>query len=435
MSAARTMLAAAALVLAAGCKDTITVNGRVVNHLGIPLGGIVTIGAYGEHDPAYLQEDGLFTVKEVETPYDATVWMVFNVCPTPIVVYQGLTRSDPVLTVIGAVKQHSSSCPPSSRNASIAGALSGGAGFPQPADHVARVAFCSQDFHSTGYAAADGTFSSVEAWTGRDPVTGDLHVLQWQEDGNGFPSTYTGYGSKAGVVLTDGASLTGQDVALGPVGTGQVSGTATAPAGYSLGLRTMALRVGEYGYLSIVEEAAPPAAFAYQVPQVAGAKIAVTLTATSASGEVSTANRALAPGASGVSMALPAAVELLQPAAGATDVAPGALFQWTPFPGGVHIFALTSVSAMIPIPQAIVVTAAASVAAPPDPGFCGLPCGSGRFLWAVSASTRYPTVDAAAAGPIDLGYSAAGAFGADFGAATSAVRELWGPPFTPPIAP
>jgi len=424
MRVASTTIAAVVFALAAGCKDdTITVKGMVVNHLGIPLSGVhVAIGKYGEHWPVYTQGDGRFTMNDVKTPYDAEIGGG-SICGAHTVFYQGLTRSDPVLTLSGVV--NCSSWPSSPWKASIAGALSGGGGFPQPG-HAARVAFGSQDFFSGMIAAADGTFSSVEQWYGRDPVSGDLHALQWQEDGNGLPSTYTGYGARPGIVLTDGASLTGQDIALGPVGTGQVSGTATVPAGFSLTLRTMALRVGEYGYLPIVEEAAPSEAFAYEVPQLAGSKIAVRFEATSATGDVSTANRALAPGTSGVSMALPAAVTLLQPAAGATGVTPGALFEWTPFPGGVHILGLAAVSAFGPYPVVTVVTAESSFSSPPNPGvYCGMPCGPNeRFVWSVSASTRYPTVDAAAGGPIDLGYSAAGAFDADFGAASSGVREL-----------
>ena len=429
MSVWRRAISAAAVVLAAGCKDTITVNGRVVNHLGIPLEHAnVMIGAYGQHEPAFTGADGRFTVKDVEKPYDAQVSFV-PTCLGHMVVYQGLKRSDPVLTVIGALPTANyQSCPPNPWSAEIAGALSGGTGFM--AGHLSRVAFSAQDFISWGaYAAADGNFSSPVAWTGRDSVSGDLHALQWQEDANGLPATYTGYGTRPGVVVTAGASLTGQDVALASVVTGQVSGTATVPAGYLDVMRTLGLRLGGYGYLPILEESPTPAAsFTYQVPQVSGAKVAVRVWATNAAGDVSTSNRTLAPGAPAASLVLPEAVALLQPPAAATGVMPGARFEWTPFTGGVYIFALAQVYGQTILPQITAVTAATSFASLPRSGvFCGMPCGSlgDQFIWGVSASTRYPTVDAAAGGPIDLNYSGAGAFDADFDAAMSGPRVLY----------
>ena len=65
------------------------------------------------------------------------------------------------------------------------------------------------------------------------------------------------------------------------------------------------------------------------------------LEATNASWDRSTANRVLAPATSEVSLTLPAAVSLLEPANGAIDVGWGALFSRTPFTGGVHIFAMS----------------------------------------------------------------------------------------------
>ena len=202
------------------------------------------------------------------------------------------------------------------------------------------------------------------------------------------------------------------------------------PAGYSLFFRTMALRVGEHGYLSIVEEASVPESplapqFTYQVPQVPGGKIAVMLAATGAAGEVSMASLVLDPGASGVSVALPVAVTLVQPPADAVDVMPGALFQWTPSSGGVYVLTLISHHGMSPLPQAVIVTADTSFAKPPTPyESCGLPCGSGPFTWGVSVMTLHPNVDAAAGGPVDLGYSSAAAFDADQGISTSTFRAF-----------
>jgi hypothetical protein len=272
MRATRVTVSAVALALAAACgKDTITVHGRVVNHLGLPVsgGGAPVVIDPGEHWPVYPDEDGRFTVTDVETPYDVEVF-TFGVPGVglgySLVVYQGLTRSDPTLTVRIPVGE----CLDSSCSARIEGALSGGTGFPQPEDHVTRVAFGAQDLLADVETGQDGTFGWDEAWYGRATVPGELHALQWQADAEGFPSLYTGYGAGPDVILADGASLADQDIALDPVGTGDVSGSATLPAGHSLDLRTVGLRVGEHGYVPIVLESAPETDFAQPADAVTG---------------------------------------------------------------------------------------------------------------------------------------------------------------------
>jgi hypothetical protein len=428
-----TRVTAVALALAAACgKDTITVHGRVVNHLGIPISGIPVVIDPGEHWPVYPDEDGRFTVTDVETPYDVELFSPpAGDLAYAIVVYQGLTRSDPTLTVWVLRGE----CLYSPCGAQIDGTLSGGTGFPQPDDHVARVAFGAQDLLAHVDASQDGTFGWDEAWYGRASIPGELHALQWQADAEGYPIAFTGYGARPGVVLSDGASLADQDIALGPVGTGEVSGSATLPAGHSLDLRTVGLRVGEHGYVPIVLESAPEPDFAYAVPEVAGARIAVRAEASSAAGDLAFASRSLVPGTSGVSLVLPTAPTLLQPADGATGVTPGTRFEWTAFPGGIHLFAMLKTDS--PMSTVTVVTAGTSVSRaaqayesgwPPEP--------DARYVWGVSASTLYPSVDAAAGGPVDLSPSAAvtgpAVYDLDFGAAISAPRELWTAPAPPP---
>jgi hypothetical protein len=137
------MIMPLALILVVGCgQHKFTVNGRVVNHLGFPLSSV--LAHVENHDSAWTGTDGRFTVPEVEIPYN--VWLmcpVISRCPYAEVVCEGLTRSDPVLTVSVVVPDSGDSCPATACSTSILGKVA-----PQPADHVARVAFCAPDFYS-----------------------------------------------------------------------------------------------------------------------------------------------------------------------------------------------------------------------------------------------------------------------------------------------
>jgi hypothetical protein len=426
------LVAAAALVLAAGCgKNAFTVNGKVVNHLGMPLAGVMV---FVDDMQTFTQSDGRFTVGDVETPYNVVLNSMYSSvrCPPAMVAYQGLTRSDPLITLSVVVVEDYADCSSSPWSASIAGQLSGGAGFPQPADHQACVAFSTQEFFSAVDAEQNGTFSWTNQWTGMATLAGDLYALQWQKDANHLPQTYKGYGTRNAVALNQGSALSNQDLSLGSVGTGEVSGTATLPAGYSLYSRTLGLRVGEYGYLPIVQEL-PPAdtSFTYQAPDLAGGKISVRLEAWNGALDNSTANRVLTPGTSGASMVLPAAVTLLEPADNEPNVDYGTLFAWTPFPGGVHVLILVRDPLTSTRSTWTVVTSAASLTGDSLNSLFAVGGGvhfasTADWQWSVLASTLYPTVDAAASSPLVFG-SAPWTFDMDFETALSAFRNFTTP--------
>jgi hypothetical protein len=399
------LVAAAALVLAAGCGgNKITVSGTVLNHRGVPLSGaVVTIGKYGEHWPAYTNGNGQFTMEEVEIPYDACV-LAFYCYPLAEVAYEGLTRSDPVFTVAADVNQ-TGTVPPTNRSATIAGQLSP---LPDSGDSTC-VAFCCPDFYSFT-TATNGNFSWSNTWIGQSTQTGSLYALQWQNDaGSGLPATYKGYGTRGPLDLSSGANLTGQDIALSAVGTSQVSGAATLPGGYSLLSRTMGLRVDGFGYLPIAAEYPPAAAdFTYQVPQVAGGKIEVVLTAQNAAGDFSSATWLLSPGASGAAMALPTAVALVQPGNAAAGINPGAPFSWTAFAGGLHTLGLATWEGSV-LHTYTAHTAGTDFSRDEWPYQ-----NYDQYTWTVSGSTQFSSVDEATSGPLSSGSDAA------FGTAVSA---------------
>ena len=194
-------------------SSTITVAGTVVSQYAGPLPNVpVIITGY----PSTTTDvSGHFTISGVSTPYEVTV---VSVSSKRAIVYRGLTRPDPTLYAVELVLLM---FPYSS---TISGAVSGGAGFPQPANHTTTVAFSSDHAGGNGTASVgSGAYSVAVSWDGPTITTGSLHALQWEE-ASGLPLTYKGYGTKAGVALADGGVFTGQNIAMSAVPTATMTG-------------------------------------------------------------------------------------------------------------------------------------------------------------------------------------------------------------------
>jgi hypothetical protein len=206
------MVLLAALPLAA-CSSQVTVNGTVVDEFGFPWPGqAVLISSGGFSQRVVSSSSGAFTVANVPTPYDATVFDSTSV--GFIMVYVGLTRVDPTLTVENY--QHPN------RTANLTGQLRGG-NYPESSDYSTEVVFASPQvvvpFQSPAYEVS-GTYSAMVNWVGPTSTTGTLYALQIHSDG-GIPVDYPGYGTLSNVVLQDDGGLTNQNVSLVPVMPGE----------------------------------------------------------------------------------------------------------------------------------------------------------------------------------------------------------------------
>lgn len=364
--------------------------GRVIGGNGAPVAGAtVRVGTA----TATTGADGTFTLPAVAPPYELVVTAPGGLTSSW---YPELRRSDPTLVLFDEA-------PGFPRFAQASGALSGGAGFPSPAGHEAGVAFAAPE--GTALAPVQpgaDTFLLGLAWPGpASSATGALHALQWAVGADQRPATYHGHARRAGVTLTSGATAAGQDLALQPVGTAQLSGTLDeggAPFSASLALFA---NLGDGARLRILPPPRDPSgfpqvgftsAFALATPALAGATVDVVARKDLAGGAFQEAHRhGLAPDATGVALSFGGLPVQNHPAAGATvGAVPGLVFDWYAMSGNpVYVASFRGPAGSQGYD---VFTMRQQVTAPPGVAF-QVPA---NYRWKVRASTAFASVDDAA---------------------------------------
>jgi len=322
----------------------------------------------------------------VEAPYHV---VVRHPSEPSAIVYLGLTLAAPTLVHPGTV-------PLRDREATVRGTVSATT-YPEPARFLSRVAFGSSEVQSTQpVSALSGAYQfSQLRWWGPSVTVGTLDALQWESAHvtGGNPVAYWGHGQRSVTLDADGPALEGQDMALMPVTTANLSGAVTLPAGHTLHERTLATVFAEGSWIVVADESTPAAAFSYLTPVIDGATMAVAaLGYRSVAAEYSYAVRAgLAANATGVTVGLPHVPLLTSPVDAATGVGADTPFVWSAPSGGVAAIVFAG------SPSAVVVTAGAS-ATLPDLGAVGLSWTPGfSYTWRVYGLPTFATVDAAAA--------------------------------------
>lgn len=294
---------------------SVEVRGRVIGLDGRPAAGVDVYLAGEGH--ATSDAEGRFVFEGVLRPY--TIHLLHPSADPSVgdlaISYLGLTSEEPVLTSSAALSA-------AEHHGSVYGTVSAGTGFPQPASHVTRVTYASDGTRGTVDAdGASGDFALPGmTWFGADAV-GALHALQWRTDAGGLPVEYVGHGTRD---LTLHAPIIGylaQDMALLPVGEGNVSGTVELPSGYVLGARWCNVMYAEGGWATVAAELFPPAGFSYVTPTIPDAGISVFVLAGAPSGEFIAAIRTPLPtDASGVVVTVPSVPELASPAEASAGV-------------------------------------------------------------------------------------------------------------------
>lgn len=365
--------------------STIKVVGKVVDRNTQPVGSAAVVITYGTTPTvktATTDSSGNFTVDGVEKPYNASV-----VSGTTALVYKGLNRTDPTLVFLSLTLSTPSS-------ATLSGTISGGAGFPEPANHKTRVAFASPEANDATTAnTTTGAYSmGTVSWFGGATTTGTLHALQWLFDGTGLPTDYKGYGSKTGVALSNGGAFTGQNVALSGISEASVSGNVGVPTGYAMTSKAMDVAFANRARIAVLSDTSSSASFTYTTPNIAGATVNLTTTLNKgATVSVRTVKTGLAVNASGISINPVAGSELSLPATAATNVGYSNIFSWSQFVGGVHIVAFNSAG-----PDYIVITSDTSTSIP-NLSSVGLALpASTPYTWEVFGIAPFASVDEAA---------------------------------------
>lgn len=363
----------------------INVSGTVIGINLQPVASApVVITSGGTNFSTTTNASGVFSVSGVTTPYDATV-----VTGNQSLIYKGLTRTDPTLVFLGV-------SPGVSRSASLSGTVSGGAGFPQPANHLTRTAFGSPEAldNATANTTTGAYNMGTVSWFGSTTTTGNIHVLQWLFDGTNLPTDYKGYGEKLGVALSDGGAFASQNVTMSGVSEATISGSVTLPAGYTLANKRMSVGFADRSLINVLSDSGSSVSFAYTTPNITGATIQMQVTANNATGtSVITTKPGLAVNATSVSIPLPAGSELSLPPNAATGVSNSTTFSYTPFSGGVHFVVFNGPGAS---PDYVVVTTASSTTIPNLSSVgLGLPA-STVYSWSLVGAAPFATVDAAA---------------------------------------
>ncbi|MGA9119198.1 MAG: carboxypeptidase regulatory-like domain-containing protein, partial [Bacteroidota bacterium] len=206
-----------------GAGGVVTVTGKVIGINNQPVASVPVLitGLPSVNTDA----NGSFTIPNVTTPYSIAV---VDGVGNRALVYRGLTRSDPTLVWLRTT-------PGTSHIASVSGSLIPWTAIAPGTKTNARIAFVSTDAAgSTSANLTSGTYTIGANWYGSTTTTGSLYALVWDYDVNNLPTTFSKYGKRANVTLLDGTTNANQNDTLGVAQTGQISGTVTVAAGYTL---------------------------------------------------------------------------------------------------------------------------------------------------------------------------------------------------------
>ncbi|XOB98199.1 hypothetical protein ACMC9I_09845 [Deinococcota bacterium DY0809b] len=205
---------AAGLVMLAGCGTQtaggVTVEGKLLDLCGQPL-AYKTVFVAG-HDPVLTGSDGSFTIEGVQTPYDLIISNAYLMPEArqeiPVLIYAGLTKTEPVLWASDAGVPGNDRC----AHASVSGSIT-------PTQ--------SSDEYRNGAALVLGPYVSADDFAySADPSynlnlyfdpdrAGDATLLglQWRRDLTSGNATAFLAAKRTPVTLEDGGAVN-QDLAL-----------------------------------------------------------------------------------------------------------------------------------------------------------------------------------------------------------------------------
>ena len=211
-----------------GCDNTtvdptitgVTINGIVGDAKGGGIGGLTVII---NGSTATTASDGSFAINNITTPYDVKIMQSGVSVPTGIL-YRDISSINPVLYAPGIT---------SSINSSLLTVNTPGISAAQ----TAKVYFTDGlNIESIGTIASSSASTSFTVkWPGSSSITGKVIVLIYTKIGSEIVS-YNYYGEKSGFVLSNGSPSTATFTSAElPAVSGDtiVSGTVTAPSGYS----------------------------------------------------------------------------------------------------------------------------------------------------------------------------------------------------------
>lgn len=374
-----------------GCSSappTVTVHGTVADAFGTGASGQTVVIFSGSFSQTVVTDaSGSFSVANVPTPYSAALVLPQGV----VTAFAGLTRLDPVLPAPGTYT--------AAHTATLTGRFLGG-NYPESPNDVTAFVFTYPQTAQVLLPEVlpdqpSGTYALSLVWLGPSSTTGTLYALQVHTDADsGVPLGYPGYGTLSGITLEDGETLTGQDVTLGPVSTGTVSGTFNPAPGDILepDSASLELVVAPGVTLPILQYASIDASFSYTVPTIPGTSVLLGANAYNPQARYNSvlmAQEIVSAPVSGVAVDIPAAPQLLTPTANATGVSINSALTWTPTPQALYLLEVMGGGVRL-----VVFTSASSFTFPDlaDAGLALLP--SMGYQWQVYAFVPVASIDA-----------------------------------------
>jgi len=322
------------------------VQGRVLTLYGDPVPGftVALAQAGGTFITTTTDAAGGFRFANVPETYD----LVLRDFPLPIaVVYHGLTRADPVLTLPDGSGPGYTGRP----SAKVGGLVQGGA--PAPASPATQANVISMGVAHPFFLSfpnttvdSNGYLLNPVQWEGSLDTTGTLHALQMVRDADGNPTAYTGYARREGVALGLGNVLTDVDLTLAPISSRTFSATLQPAADITLTGLSVSLQYGDTHargqLLSRSNGAGVPISTAVTIatPDVPGTTLTLSGDGSNGYGTVTVLRTGIALDAAGVTLPVPSVPVMRAPAPGATNIAPGATFSWSDVPNATHIISL-----------------------------------------------------------------------------------------------
>jgi hypothetical protein len=314
-------------------QPVVELGGTVIGLNGLPARGI-EVAVHGAGGPVQTSgTDGSFDFGTVPVPYDVTI---HDAAAQHSVTYLGLTLAHPTLLMVGSVTgpQHQTA---------VHGQVTGGFGYPAPANGKTQVAFGSRETSvRRSVPPATGTFEFPSlAWFGPLQTEGGLHALQWYVDPAqplGPPTSYSGYARRSLTLSSTVPSHAGQDLAILPVSEGSLSGVTRVPANYTWAIRWLSIQFESGAAMELGIEGITTESFSFVTPRVSDGAPTILAFAT---GPQDTGGMVVAPGLpdtqSGIDLQLPVAPTLSEPSDGAVGVGPATMFRWSSSVPRVHV--------------------------------------------------------------------------------------------------
>lgn len=374
-----TLLVALALTLSA-CPDStptgITVTGKVLDGFGLPGAFLpVLVGNKVTSSDA----SGNFSVTGVTSPYQL---VVLQPAQKYAQVYQGVTRTDPIIVVFQAATNI--------KKAKITVNFSGtgtGTGLMDVANPV------NANGAVSGSVAIPGTSYSTDLqWTGPSSFEGSVCAMLYSSTNN-VATAISAYGEQDRVFVQD-AQPASASVTMAPVTTKTISGSVTVPAGFVVNAKTLAFVCGSKAQrpsYPFTFDMGSASSFSYVTPVLTNL---LQMSASAKKGDASlyTQQFGLAPDASGVNLVLPAPIELALPENNALGINPvTAKFSWSLSSLGANQVSFTPT---VQGPLVFSIYTSSTSVSLPDLSALGYAFPKGvNYKWSANAASNVPSVN------------------------------------------